>query len=96
MDADGKYAGIVSPVAAHATNVEVDAPIEQISTNRERFVRMQTNILEIMQAFDAAQADELAVVDAHGRAVGILTEAHVRKRYAEELEKGQREPFGER
>jgi CIC family chloride channel protein len=35
------------------------------------------------------------VVDADGRVLGLLTEAHVRRRYGEELEKSQRELFGE-
>ena len=44
---------------------------------------------------DAVQADELAVVDHDGVVLGTLSEKFVRKRYAEELEKSQRELFEE-
>ena len=55
----------------------------------------EDNIVEIMARFDAVQADELAVVDHDGVVLGTLSEKFVRKRYAEELEKSQRELFGE-
>jgi CIC family chloride channel protein len=48
-----------------------------------------------MARFDADQVDELAVVDADGVVLGVLSERFARKRYAEELEKAQRELFGE-
>jgi CIC family chloride channel protein len=34
-------------------------------------------------------------VGADGKLLGLLTEAHVRKRYADELESAQRDLFGE-
>lgn len=49
-----------------------------------------------MHAFDTTQTDELAVVDAERHVLGVLSESFVRKRYAEELEKRQRELMGER
>ncbi len=48
-----------------------------------------------MAAFDAAGADEMAIVAGGGNVLGILSESHVRRRYAEELDKSQREMFGE-
>ena len=44
------------------------------------------NIQEAIAVFDAAEAESLAVVEAGGerRPVGILTEAHAMRRYAEE------------
>ena len=52
-------------------------------------------ITAVMSRFGDAQRDELAVVDQHGHVIGPLTKAHVRRRYGEELEKAQRELFGE-
>jgi CIC family chloride channel protein len=49
-----------------------------------------------MQCFDRTQADVLAVVAADGQLLGIVSEAFVRRRYAEELDKRQRELMGER
>jgi CIC family chloride channel protein len=59
-------------------------------------LRSNQDIGAVMKAFDAAQTDELAVVDGDQRVIGVLSEAFVRKRYAEELEKKQGELFGER
>jgi len=50
----------------------------------------------VMRAFDAAQTDELVVVDEDQRLLGLLTESFVRRRYAEELEQKHREMLGER
>lgn len=95
VDDLGRYAGIALPVTAHADGSKPDMPIVQLACNRDRFVRADTGLPEIMKAFDAAQTDELAVVDHDGRVLGILSEARVRKRYADELEKHQRELYGE-
>ena len=37
----------------------------------------------------------MAVADPEGTVLGLLSEKYVRRRYAEELEKSQRELFGE-
>jgi CIC family chloride channel protein len=48
-----------------------------------------------MTTFDTEGADELAVVGSDGAVLGILSESYARRRYAEELDKAQRELFGE-
>ncbi len=55
------------------------------------------NIQEAIAVFDAAEAESLAVVDIDGehRPIGILTEAHAMRRYAEESEQRRREVLGE-
>jgi CIC family chloride channel protein len=47
--------------------------------------------------FDAAEAETLAVVEAGDdeRPIGILTEAHAMRRYAEESERRRREVVGD-
>ena len=55
----------------------------------------QMNIVEVMQVFDAAQAEELAVVDEAGSVLGLVAESAVSRRYARELEQIQQELFGE-
>jgi CIC family chloride channel protein len=52
-------------------------------------------IKAIMTAIDETGADELAVVDEGGEVIGLITEAHVTRRYAEELEKARRELTGD-
>jgi CIC family chloride channel protein len=48
-----------------------------------------------MRAFEAASADDLAVVDDDGRPLGTLGEAYVTRRYATELERQQLMLYGE-
>lgn len=95
-DANGRYAGIVTLAAAYADGVKGDDVIARFAQMKDRMLTASQDIGAIMKAFDAAQTDELAVVDREHRVIGVLSEAFVRKRYAEELEKKQREMFGER
>ena len=55
------------------------------------------NIQEAIAVFDGAEAESLAVVEDGNerRAIGILTEAHAMRRYAEESEQRRREAVGE-
>ena len=55
------------------------------------------NIQEAIAVFDAAEAESLAVVEAgdEHRPIGILTEAHAMRRYAEESERRRREAVGD-
>jgi CIC family chloride channel protein len=53
------------------------------------------NVRDAMKVFDSNGADFLAVIDDQGEVVGTLSENFVHRRYADELEKAQREMFGE-
>jgi CIC family chloride channel protein len=55
------------------------------------------NIQQAITVFDAAEAETLAVVEASDdeRPIGILTEAHAMRRYAEESERRRREVVGD-
>ncbi|OAX55967.1 chloride channel protein [Xanthomonas translucens pv. poae] len=95
-DEHGRYAGLVTLAAAYADGVNADAAIVDYAGNRDVALRAETDVVTAMRQFDLTQSDELAVVDAHGKVLGVLTESFVRKRYAEELDKRQRELMGER
>ncbi|CAE6842002.1 hypothetical protein XAC301_38860 [Xanthomonas arboricola pv. corylina] len=64
--------------------------------HRDAALLADTDIVAVMKVFDVTQADELAVIDAQRKVLGVLSESFVRKRYAEELEKRERELMGER
>ena len=53
------------------------------------------NIQEAARAFERTEAEALAVVDLQRRVVGLLTEAYVLRRYADESERRRREILGE-
>jgi len=53
------------------------------------------NVHDAMRVFDQYGADFLAVVNGEGEVVGTLSEKFIHRRYGDELEKAQREMFGE-
>jgi CIC family chloride channel protein len=90
------YAGIVTPADVFAEGVADDLPVEKMAHAQDMWLEPQMHIGEVMTRFDRAQSDELVVLDPDRHILGILTENFVRRRYADELEKAQRDLFGER
>lgn len=97
VDATGRYVGLAVVAEAHAPDIDPARGIIGILHHRETVLYPVMNIQEAIAAFDAAEAESLAVVEADGerRPVGILTEAHAMRRYAEESDKRRREAIGE-
>ena len=96
VDADDRYAGIVQTPTAYAEGLDPASPVGALGVNTDAALTPTMDIAEVMRRFDASGADELAVLDEDRMVLGILSESFVRRRYAEELEKSQRELFGER
>ncbi|MFA6114836.1 MAG: chloride channel protein [Sphingomonas sp.] len=95
IEPDGRYAGILVPATAYAEGVDEQAPARSLVASPTAPLAPEADIVAIMARFDADQVDELAVVGPDGVVLGVLSEKFVRRRYAEELEKGQRDLFGE-
>jgi len=96
VDEAQRYAGIVVLADLYADRVKPQEPVYGYARNREVALAADADALAVMRQFDSSQSDELAVVDADGHVLGVLSERFVRKRYAEELERRQRELLGER
>jgi CIC family chloride channel protein len=96
VDAAGHYAGLALVAEAHAPDLEAKCLID-ILHHRDVVLYPAMNIQEAIAVFDAAEAESLAVVEAGGehRPVGVLTEAHAMRRYAEESEQRRREAVGD-
>ena len=94
-NADGTYAGLVPTALAYAASVDADAPVSSIAILREHALPPERDVVSVMRMFDACETDDLAVVDEGGAVLGVVSEKYVRRRYAEEIEKAQREMFGE-
>ena len=96
LDADSRYAGIVTVASLYADGVKPEALLSSFAVNRDVALPTGADVVQVMRRFDQTQSDEMAVVDPEGHVLGVLSEAFVRKRYAEELDKRQREMMGER
>ena len=97
VDAEGKYAGLATVAEAHAHDLEAKLGLADILQYRDVVLHPVMNIQEAIAVFDAAEAESLAVVEAAGqhRPIGILSEAHAVRRYAEESEQRRREAVGD-
>jgi CIC family chloride channel protein len=97
VDAAGCYVGLVLVPEAHAPDIEAGSSLIGILHYRDVVLHPVMNIKEAIAVFDAAEAESLAVVEAGGehRPIGILTEAHAMRRYAEESEQRRREAVGD-
>jgi CIC family chloride channel protein len=97
VDAGGRYVGLAQVAEAHAPDIEVAGGLVNILHHRDVVLHPVMNIQEAIAVFDAAEAESLAVVEADGehRPIGILTEAHAMRRYAEESDQRRREAIGE-
>jgi CIC family chloride channel protein len=97
VDPDGHYAGIVSVPEAHGLESGLEKPVDVILHHRDTVLLPSMNVREAAAAFDRAEAESLAVVDSpvSRQAIGLLSESHTLRRYAEESEQRRRELIGE-
>ncbi|MDO6412881.1 chloride channel protein [Sphingomonas sp. BIUV-7] len=94
-DDAGRYAGIIRVSAAFAADHEEDAPVAGIAQLEDVALSPEQDVSAIMRLFEESEADELAVVDPDLKLLGVVTEKYVRRRYTEEIEKAQRDLFGD-
>ena len=97
VDGTGRYVGLALVAEAHAPDIEAPNGLIDILHYRDVVLHPIMNIREAIAVFDAAEAEQLAVVEADGqhRPIGVLSEAHAMKRYAEASEQRRREAVGE-
>jgi CIC family chloride channel protein len=97
VDGAGHYVGLVLVAEAHAPDVEPAKGLQAILHHRDVVLHPAMNIQEAIAVFDAAEAESLAVIEpgVEHRPIGILTEAHAMRRYAEESERQRRDVIGD-
>jgi CIC family chloride channel protein len=93
LDETHRYAGIILTSSAYA-DLERQGKVGDLMTGQGEWLTPQMSIKEIMGVFDRTESDELAVLDDNRELLGVLTEAHATRRYAEELEKNRRDLVG--
>jgi len=94
-DDTGAYFGIVETSRAFEATIDPDSDIGSLASMREIVLDPAENVRDALRDFDVNGADFLAVVNTQGEVVGTLSERRVHRRYSDELEKAQREMFGE-
>ena len=97
VDAAGRYAGLVSVTDAHLANSAEDS-VATLLRNKDDILLPAMNIKEAADIFERTESEALAVLDdrASRKPIGLLSEAHVLRRYTEELEKARRDLSGEK
>jgi len=97
VDAAGRYVGLALVAEAHAPDIDATKGLVGILHYRDVVLHPVMNIQEAIAVFDAAEAESLVVVETGGepRPIGILSEAHAMRRYAEESEQRRREAVGD-
>jgi len=95
LDETGRYAGLVLTAQAYAEGAQPEAPIDSLAVNTDVTLAPEADVGAVMQVFDTTETEELAVVDAQGQVLGLVAEAYVTRRYANELERQQMELYGE-
>ena len=97
VDGTGRYVGLALVADAHAPDIKAPDGLIGLLHYRDVVLHPGMNIQEAIAVFDAAEAELLAVVDIDGehRPIGLLTEAHAMRRYAEESEQRRREVIGD-
>ena len=85
-------AGVIDVPDAYGVDGELEPKATRVSDLlrlRRDFLLPSANIKDAITAFDRTESEALAVVDnpSDRRVLGILTEQHALKRYAEELDK---------
>lgn len=95
VDEADRYAGVIVTALAYAEAGEGERPVSVLAANPDAALTPDQSIKDVMRAFDNTEADELVVIDADRRMIGLVSEAHATRRYAEELEKVRRDLTGE-
>jgi CIC family chloride channel protein len=95
VDPDGHYRGILQTALGYSPELEPTTTIGSLAQLGDVVLEPATDVAEMLRRFEANAADELAVVDAERRVLGVVSETHARRRYFEAMERSQKALFGE-
>jgi CIC family chloride channel protein len=94
-DETGGYSGIVDTSRAFDAALSEEAEVGTLADLKDVVLHPAEDVRQAMKVFDTYGADVLAVVSDEGEVIGTLSEKFVHRRYTDEMEKAQRELFGE-
>ena len=97
-DTFGRYAGMIALNEAHAVDPDDArrrAPLASLLRHADSTLSAEMNVREAAGIFEDTESEALAVVGFDRRVIGVLTEAHVLRRYVEELDAVRKDLAGE-
>ena len=95
LDEGGRYAGMVDLPETHAHAQKSEGWIASLAKQKDVWLVPQMNAKTAMALFDQTEADQLAVLDPETKApIGVLNEAYLARRYAEQADAAVRSAFG--
>jgi CIC family chloride channel protein len=99
-DPFGRYAGMILIGDAHRVTLDIErcqAPLSSLLRNADIALTPDMNIQEAAAIFEKTESEALAVVESETdrHVIGLLTEAHLLRRYTEELDKVRQDLSGE-
>jgi len=97
IDQEATYAGVVFVADAYGASETPLRTVGDIAHPPDAWLLAEMNVRDAVALFDRAEAESLAVVDGPDslRVIGLLTEAHALRRYAEESERHRPEALGD-
>lgn len=97
VDPGDEYVGMLIVAELHSDPSDGEVPVRDLAQYKNAVLVPSMNVQAAAETFQRAGAEELAVVEdfADHIVLGLLTEGHLMRRYAEELEKARRDLSGE-
>ncbi|MBZ9695093.1 chloride channel protein [Mesorhizobium sp. ESP6-5] len=97
VDPGDEYVGVLIVAELHSDPSGGEVPVRDLAQYKDAVLVPSMNVQAAAETFQRAGAEELAVVEdfADHIVLGLLTEGHLMRRYAEELEKARRDLSGE-
>ncbi len=100
LDDKDRYAGLASTPELFTADLDEKAGTAKVGEfvhAHDLALLPEWNVKEALAVFDRAEVETLAVIESQetGKVIGLLTERHVTRRYAEELDKANRSVMGD-
>jgi CIC family chloride channel protein len=95
VDSNDHYSGIVETAKAYEVAMDPTVEIGSLAVLPDTALTPAQDVRSAIRTFDLSEADYLAVLSDDGSVLGTLSERFIQRRYADELEKAQRDMFGE-
>lgn len=92
-----QYVGMLLVPVLHSDRSDDDTPVSALAQFKDAVLVPSMNVQTAAETFQRTGAEELAVVEDFDERIvlGLLTESHLMRRYAEELDKARRDLSGE-